>query len=67
MKMQNLTEKALSNYQCHLAIIQRMYLIGAMTQEKYTESIRSANTLWNADQKEITKLSKRSNIINCQV
>ena len=62
--MKHLTELALSKYQNHLAIIQHLYLLGAMTDECYKESVESAGKLWQADLDMIGLLEKRQNFIN---
>ena len=62
--MKTLTELALSKYQSHLNIIQRLFMLGAMTAEKYQESRESAAILWQADLAEIANLESRQNFLN---
>jgi hypothetical protein len=64
---EKLNEQALQRYQHHLAIIQRLYIIGAMPQKMYTESCESAAMLWAADQREIAGFETRQNLINLTV
>jgi hypothetical protein len=62
--MKHLHELALSKYQNHLNIIQHLYLLEAMTEEVYRESMISAARLWKSDIDMISLLETRKNFIN---
>jgi len=64
MTTTQLHEMALDQYQNNLAIIQRLFLIKAMTQDQYQESMEQARRVWEASQSQINRFDTRISILN---